>query len=166
MFRNKREELCFNFFSSSFLLFSFRRRPTTTTTTRRENVCEIFPYWFHVFIHETALATLSILTFISSTKRWELQSKPENIFLAFCLYEFIRESLPCCQPYSIFLLFHFYINTHSWMPCANWKFYRSNKTHKSINLTYSTKLFSCMTRNEFFNFGMFSSGDGIYEKFR
>lgn len=42
-------------------------------------------------------------------------------------------------PYSIFLLFHFYINTHSWMPCANWKFYRSHKTHKSINLTYNKK---------------------------
>lgn len=59
-------------------------------------------------VHENVLARpfSSILTFISSTKRWELQNKTEFaacIFSAFfsrsllflCLYEL--ESLPCCH---------------------------------------------------------------------
>lgn len=95
----------------------------------------------------------SVLTFISSTERraafsffCSLQNKTEiHCMYFYSLSLWVRAKESTLLPYSIFLLFHFYINTHSWMPCANWKFYRSHKTHKSINLTYNKKLFFSYT---------------------
>ena len=62
-------------------------------------------------------------------KKYERRLQEKKLYILSLLSSFHYTLLP----YSIFLLFHFYINTHClecWMPCANWKFYRSHKTHK------------------------------------
>lgn len=134
-------------------------------------MCEIFLYWFHVFIrslivHENySNFTLYINLCINEwSERWTSSVAKQDRILCesldtFSLSLWVHTKVYLALlPYSIFLLFHFYINTHSWMPCANWKFYRSHKTHKSINLTYSKMKFLLIhARTTWNKFSTFSS---------